>query len=90
MFPVHESFRRYPIYNTPCPLEGCQEVFKLPHDDTLATLHTAADITARQCEMHLLYHKVHSQISKTQPVLSIFIHFVIGLNFLFAGTGASW
>ena len=59
MFPIDESFRRYPLYRTPCPLEGCQEVFQLPHDDTLASLTAAADVTARQCEMHLLYHKVY-------------------------------
>ena len=65
------------------PLEGCQEVFQLPHDDTLASLTAAADVTARQCEMHLLYQGLHYQISKTHPfnpVLSIFIHFVIELG----------
>ena len=41
------------------PLEGCQEVFQLPHNDMLASLTAAADVTARQCEMHLLYHKVY-------------------------------
>ena len=41
------------------PLEGCQEVFQLPHDDMLASLTAAVDVTARQCEMHLLYHKVY-------------------------------
>ena len=53
-FLVLDSFHKYPIYRTPCPLPSCSEVL---HDNTLAALTSAADITAGQCEMHLLYHK---------------------------------
>ena len=64
-FPILENFARYPLYVTPCPLQSCDEQFKLPHDDTLKLVTEAADIMGRQCEMHLLFHKAMGHLGDT-------------------------
>ena len=64
------SFAKYPWYKTCCPIPGCNKVFMLPHDQSLETFIKAADITGRQCEMHLLYHKALGHLGEppTRPL----------------------